>query len=886
MHLHFTTAYSSKPGETVLVTLYNKKEEFLVSFPLEYKDENTWSGHILFDQKTISKKITYQISFSNKRPLEEMIFLYKGSINLKNIKSKSIEIILKEKELKFVADVRKLRPFKKVFKPINLFSSKPLSNKKATHIFKVSYPLLQEHIFICLTGSAKKLNLFDNENPVLFEKKKKNKSVLKFNFSNEIFPIEYKIAFFDTQKKCIVEYEPGPNMLLQKPFDAKSVSIINVEPDCNNYLWKGSGINIPVFSLRTYDTWGSGDFLSVKTLVDYASSIGIKMIQLLPVNDTIASYTDRDSYPYSAISSFALNPLYLNVEELIKDSSISVLEKEREEIKRLNDLTCCNFTAVVNLKLSVVKTIFHLADANFLKDKEWQIFYENSYEWLIPYSAFCVLRDKYKSVATSKWEKYEFYNNEKILAFVDPAGDHFQDVLFWYFVQYQLHLQLTEASKYAHKNKVILKADLPIGIAKQSVDAWVNPQLFNMNMQAGAPTDAFSTIGQNWQFPTYNIKKMREDGFAWFIRRMKSLENYFDALRIDHVLGLFRIWSIPQNQVDGTMGIFVPAIPLIKSNFIDVGLNFGEKRFCKPYITEDVLIENFRDNVDAVKSIFFNELEIKEQFNDQQKIAAYLKSNPAFLPFQQQLFNIISNVILLKESGAVDSYHFRINMQQTYSFQQLEDKQKNILNTLYNRYFFENQNDLWEREGIATLSMLAKSSKMLLCAEDLGMVPAFTEKVLANLSILLLQIQQMPKTSNEHFSDTRNAKYSCVVMPATHDMAPIRLWWEQNKTVAQLFFNSILKEPGDAPYFCEPWVCKKIIQLHLQSPAMWSVFLLQDLMAVDGNIRRAIPAEERINDPANPNQVWNYRMHITMEELMQAADLNHEIKLMIKESGR
>ena len=205
---------------------------------------------------------------------------------------------------------------------------------------------------------------------------------------------------------------------------------------------------------------------------------------------------------------------------------------------------------------------------------------------------------------------------------------------------------------------------------------------------------------------------------------------------------------------------------------------------------------------------------------------------------------------------------------------------------LYNQYFFVNQNELWQKEGTATLSMLAQSSKMLLCAEDLGMVPPFTEKVLSDLNILSLRIQQMPKSGNENFSDTHKAKYPCVVMPATHDMAPIRLWWEQNKALAQLFFNTILKESGEAPYFCEPWLCKKIIELHLQSPAMWSVFLLQDLMAIDGNIRRAIPAEERINDPANTSQIWNYRMHKTIEELMQADEMNQQIKQMIKESGR
>lgn len=886
MQFYFTTACISKPGETVFVTLYQKKEDFLLSFPLNYQDENTWQGSVFLNPKKTPKKIRYQISVRNELSPENIIVLYNETISLKKIKSNFIEIINRKESSDSVIVVRKSKPFKNVFRSVNINSSKSCSNKKTTHIFKITYPMLQENIFICLTGSAKKLNLFNNEHPVLFKKKKNNKSILRFNFSKETYPIEYKIAFYDIQKKYIVDYESGLNNIIQQPLESESVSIINAEPDCKNYLWKGAGINIPVFSLRTCKTWGCGDFTSLKTFVDYAASLGLKMIQLLPVNDTIATFTDKDSYPYSAISSFALNPLYLNVEQIISTTQITISENEEAEIRRLNNLPYCDFSATVNLKFSILKKLLQSTTTDFLKEKEWHIFFEKNFEWLIPYAAFCVLRDKFKSVYIDDWEEYALYNIDKILSFVEPTNDHFKDILFWYFVQYRLHLQLKNACEYAHKNKIVLKADLPIGIAKQSVDAWVNPQLFNMKMQAGAPPDAFSTIGQNWQFPTYNIEKMREDNFAWFIRRMKSLENYFDALRIDHVLGLFRIWSIPENQVDGSMGIFVPAIPLEKSGFIQVGFYFDEGRLCNPYTTEDLLFNNFGEDVEAIKVIFFDGIVLKEKYDNQQKIASYLYKNPALLKYEQQLFNIVSNIILLKDSFSVDAYHFRINMQQTNSFKQLAEEQKHILNILYNRYFFETQNGLWQKEGTAMLSMLAKSSKMLLCAEDLGMVPPFIEKALADLNILSLQIQQMPKTDKEQFSDTHNAKYPCVVMPATHDMAPIRLWWEQNKATTQFFFNTILKEPGDAPYFCEPWVCKKIIELHLQSPAMWSVFLLQDLMAIYGKVRRAVPAEERINDPANPNQVWNYRMHLTIEELMKSNSLNIQLKEMIKESGR
>ncbi|MFN0083527.1 MAG: 4-alpha-glucanotransferase, partial [Ferruginibacter sp.] len=391
---------------------------------------------------------------------------------------------------------------------------------------------------------------------------------------------------------------------------------------------------------------------------------------------------------------------------------------------------------------------------------------------------------------------------------------------------------------------------------------------------------------QNWLFPTYNIAQMRQDDFAWFNRRMKSLQKYFDALRIDHVLGLFRIWSIPKNQVNGTMGIFVPAIPLKLGDFTHAGLFFNEERLCNAYTTDEVLNEIFGDDVTAIKTIFLDGLSLKKELNDQQKIEKYLISNPEFIKYKQQLFDIVANVILLKDFSEKGGYHFRINVQQTISYKHLTETEKYIIDSLYKRYFFEMQNALWEQEGKATLKMLTTATNMLVCAEDLGMVPAFTEKVLQGLDILSLQVQQMPKESNADFSDTKEAAYGSVVMPATHDMAPIRLWWEQNRPTAQLFYNSILKEMGNAPYFCEPWICKKIIELHQQSPAMWSVFLLQDLLAINGKIRRPVPTEERINDPANPKQIWNYRMHLTIETLMQQDDLNNEIKEMITAAGR
>ena len=175
---------------------------------------------------------------------------------------------------------------------------------------------------------------------------------------------------------------------------------------------------------------------------------------------------------------------------------------------------------------------------------------------------------------------------------------------------------------------------------------------------------------------------------------------------------------------------------------------------------------------------------------------------------------------------------------------------------------------------------------MLLCAEDLGMVPDFTEEVLHRLDMLSLDVQQVGKYGNTNFSDISAANYESVVMPGTHDMATIREWWESQRDRAQYFFTNILKEKGEAPYFCEPWICKKIIEIHLQSPAMLSIFLLQDIMAMNGNLRRANPYEERINDPANNDHVWNYRMHIPVSRLADEKAFTQELHSMIKSGNR
>jgi 4-alpha-glucanotransferase len=882
MVVHFYIKYGTSYGQRINVA-YKQNNAVLV-FELNYVDENLWHGTLnidttknenIFEYKVILKKDEWQFD-------EEL--LVSGEIDIANFSVNTINVIHENFPPKNFIGLHKTKPFKKVFLPTNTEKSFLRKVKKVTHVFSIESPLLQENKYVCLTGNAVAMNNFDETNPLIFQKGNNQKSSIELDLSKEQFSIEFKIGIFDAEKKYIVEYEPGVNHFINGLDKNETISIIHLNHSFPTYAWKAAGINVPVFSLRTNAGWGVGDFTDLNLLVDYAASLGLKLIQLLPINDTTGAYTDKDSYPYSAISSFGLHPKFLNVKKMATAANVDITKDELQEINRLNALSYSDHSAVVSLKISVLKRIFKKDKNTFIKTAAWNSFFDVHNNWLVPFAAFCVLRDKFNSPDFSLWKEFAQYDKATIDAFTKKDNEHYDAMMFWYFVQFNLHLQLEDAIAYAHKNKVILKADLPIGVGRLSADTWEHTSLFVMGMQAGAPPDAFSGSGQNWSFPTYNIAEMSKDGFAWFRRRMQHLETYFDAVRIDHVLGIFRIWSIPTNQVEGTMGRFVPALPMQRNEFENMGLYIDEYRYCQPFVNEEILYEAFGNDANEVKNIFFSNGQFKNEFDDQRKIETYFLNNPENVKWQQGLFDLIANVLLFKDENA--GYHFRINLFQISSYKWLSAHEKSLLDKLYHNYFFEMQNDLWRKEGEMKLEMMTDSSDMLLCAEDLGMVPDFTDEVLKNLDILSLQVQQMPKDSASQYSNTAKAKYESIVMPATHDMSPMRLWWEENRTTTQAFYNEILQEYGNAPQYCEPWVCRKIIEKHLQSPAMLSIFLMQDILALDGNIRLGNPSDERINVPANPNHVWNYRMHISLENLMTTESIKNEMKEMVSRYGR
>ncbi len=863
------------------------------AMPLNYLNNEFWHGSfdINKDELEALDEINYYyiLRYDNGEEIVE------GNDNrvIKSTEVKKVEecvLIDTWNHMGEVENVFYTQPFQEVLLKSNHSFLSKKNVKSYTHEFRVKAPLLQENEVLCIAGNSTSMGNWQTELPLLLTKNERWWTI-KLNFSEENFPIQYKYGVFNIKDKKFVQFETSENRIIPESPAANQLTILH-DGFATVYrkIFKGAGVAIPLFSLRSKNSFGTGEITDLKLLVDWAKNIGLKLIQLLPINDTTATHTWKDSYPYAAISAFALHPLYLNLEKVAGAADADIVKSLKKKQKQLNELSTVDYEQVMKFKLNAIKELYQRQKEALANDTAYFTFFDLNRHWLAPYAAFCYLRDKYKTADFNQWKSHKIYNENAIQRLVSPSQKHYDEIAVYYFTQYHLHLQLTEATKYAHKNGIIVKGDIPIGIYRYSVDAWTEPALYNMNAQAGAPPDDFAVKGQNWGFPTYNWKQMQQDNFTWWRKRFEQMSNYFDAFRIDHILGFFRIWSIPLHAVEGILGKFVPAIPVHMNEFLERKIPFDKIRYCKPFINDEVLHSIFGNQVDFVKENFLKGNTLKDEFDTQRKVEQYFNDLPKEennKKLKTGLYDLISNIILIEdEEGEGMKFHFRIAMEQTLSFKYLDSYVQQQLKDLYINYFYRRQDDFWKKEAMHKLPGLKSSTNMLICGEDLGMVPACVPDVMKQLGILSLEIQRMPKKTGTEFFHPNDAPYLSVITPSTHDMSTIRGWWEEDKTKIQRFYNQIMGQQGEAPYFCEPWINKEIIFQHLYSPAMWSIFQLQDLLGINGDVRNENPHEERINEPANPNHYWKYRMHLTLEELIRQADFNKELKQCILDSGR
>ena len=762
-------------------------------------------------------------------------------------------------------------------------------------VIKAYAPRINKDYCLAICGNQKALGNWDPDKAIPMSDANFPEWQIELDASKLKFPLEYKFILYHKEEKKADCWENNPNRYLADP-ELKTNETLVISDRYAYFdipVWKGAGIAIPVFSLKSENSFGVGDFGDLKRMIDWAVSTQQKVIQILPINDTTMTHAWTDSYPYNSISIYAFHPMYADIKQMgtLKDKSAAA--KFNKKQKELNGLPAMDYEAVNQTKWEYFRLIFKQEGEKVLASGEFGEFFNANKEWLQPYAVFSYLRDAFQTPNFREWPRHSVYNAQDIEKMCRPESVDYPHIALYYYIQFHLHLQLVAATKYAREHGVVLKGDIPIGISRNSVEAWTEPYYFNLNGQAGAPPDDFSVNGQNWGFPTYNWDVMEKDGYRWWMKRFQKMSEYFDAYRIDHILGFVRIWEIPMHAVHGLLGQFIPSIPMSREEIESYGLPFREE-YLIPYIHESFLGQVFGPHTDYVKQTFLLPAEtpgvyhMKPEFTTQREVESFFagKNDENSLWIRDGLYTLISDVLFVPDTKEKDKYHPRIGIQRDFIFRSLNEQEQNAFNRLYDQYYYHRHNEFWRQQAMKKLPQLTQSTRMLVCGEDLGMIPDCVSSVMNDLRILSLEIQRMPKKPMHEFGYLNEYPYRSVCTISTHDMSTLRGWWEEDYLQTQRYYNTMLGHYGTAPTVATPELCEEVVRNHLKSNSILCILSLQDWLSIDGKWRNPNVQEERINVPSNPRNYWRYRMHLTLEQLMKAEELNDKIRELIKYTGR
>ena len=771
---------------------------------------------------------------------------------------------------------------------------KPETGSKIVRLI-VRAPQLRDGERLGVLGADKVLGAWDVQKILPMTQHTYNEWVADIDATHlEGSHLEFKFVAFRNAKNELL-WETSMNRTVDLP-EMKAGELVSYELDqafFALYNRKLAGTLVPVFSLRTRKSAGIGDFGDLRTMIDFVASTGQKVLQLLPINDTTITHTWTDSYPYSCISVFAIHPQYADLHALPELKDAKARAEAEKTCAELNALDKIDYEKVNDFKINYLRQIFNQEGGKMMKTAEYKAFFQDTELWLVPYAQYSYLRDKNGTADFNQWPDHQVWDEAERKALADPKTAAYKNVAFFYFVQFVLDRQMQEAHEHAKAKGVILKGDIPIGVNRNGCDVWTEPKYFNLNGQAGAPPDDFSANGQNWGFPTYNWFEMLKDGCQWWNRRFQNMARYFDAYRIDHVLGFFRIWEIPVSSVHGLLGQFAPALAMSREEIESYGLHFQEDRFIRPFITDWVLDRVFHERAGEVKEKYLDRLDderyqMKPEVDTQRKVEALFAdvTDEKELWLRDGLYALISDVLFVRDHTNPGVFHPRISAQLDFIYESLYDNDKAAFNRLYNDYFYRRNNQFWYQEAMKKLPKLVQATRMLVCAEDLGMVPDCVPWVMDELKILSLELQSMPKDPSVKFGHLSRNPYRSVCTISSHDMPTLRMWWDENIQRTQEYYNTMLYRQGPAPHPLPGWLASDIISRHLTSPSMLCILSIQDWLATDEALRLPDANAERINIPANPKHYWRYRMHLNIEDLAADKRFVQNITEMISQSGR
>ena len=890
MTVQFNIEYKAMFGEQIVVNIQTEGGE--LKLPLETTDGERWACDWCVESPEKSYTYYYSVEREGKAVKTEWLMI-----------KHQLDVNARKAAVYTLYDHWKAMP-EDAFLYSSAFTDcinhqvpqemKPETGSKIVRLI-VRAPQLRDGERLGVLGADKALGAWDVQKILPMTQHTYNEWVADIDAAHlEGSHLEFKFVAFRNAKNELL-WETSMNRTVDLP-EMKAGELVSYELDqafFALYNRKLAGTLVPVFSLRTRKSAGIGDFGDLKTMIDFVASTGQKVLQLLPINDTTITHTWTDSYPYSCISVFAIHPQYADLHALPELKDAKARAEAEKTCAELNALDKIDYEKVNDFKINYLRQIFNQEGGKMMKTAEYKAFFQDTELWLVPYAQYSYLRDKNGTADFNQWPDHQVWDEAERKALTDPKTAAYKNVAFFYFVQFVLDRQMQEAHEYAKAKGVILKGDIPIGVNRNGCDVWMEPKYFNLNGQAGAPPDDFSANGQNWGFPTYNWFEMLKDGCQWWNRRFQNMARYFDAYRIDHVLGFFRIWEIPVSSVHGLLGQFAPALAMSREEIESYGLHFQDDRFTRPFITDWVLDRVFHERAGEVKEKYLDRLDderyqMKPEVDTQRKVEALFAdaTDEKELWLRDGLYALISDVLFVRDHTNPGVFHPRISAQLDFIYESLYDNDKAAFNRLYNDYFYRRNNQFWYQEAMKKLPKLVQATRMLVCAEDLGMVPDCVPWVMDELKILSLELQSMPKDPSVKFGHLSRNPYRSVCTISSHDMPTLRMWWDENVQRTQEYYNTMLYRQGPAPHPLPGWLASDIISRHLTSPSMLCILSIQDWLATDEALRLPDADAERINIPANPKHYWRYRMHLNIEDLAADKRFVQNITEMISQSGR
>jgi 4-alpha-glucanotransferase len=642
----------------------------------------------------------------------------------------------------------------------------------------------------------------------------------------------------------------------------------------NHYI---SGIGIPLNAINSSENLGCGEFADLTALAKWCAKAGITIIQILPVYDT-----GLNPSPYSAISGFALNPIYIKIGDIEYgkewNDQIAIFKESKRK---------CNFVEykdTYGFKMDILNKIYDIHRYEIIRRPDLQEWMDNC-EWINVYSAFKILAEINGAIVWSKWSYDPVFNEnydvrrQQLREFLNHNKDRFY---FYSWIQFLLEKQLRHAAETMGQLGVNLKGDLPILIDKESCDVWFHRDLFDMNRVAGAPPDDFSKEGQNWGFPVYNLDAMEKDDYRWWKQRIAGLNKFYHAIRLDHIIGFMRLWQFPSKEPGAMTGFFSPSDFITALKIIGKNIGIDEiENLSRPAINEyqlaSITTEKVIENLQK-KYLEYSPTEHVYYLNDEVigEIAINRFSEPDHI--KELLKVIYRNRIFIKVSQG--NYAPLWGFENTGRFQNLPHEKKDEIQNLVHEYYTDSEK-VWYDRGKKFLSMLQKESDFLFCGEDLGAVPQLTSKLLEEQNILSLKVLRWTRNYNEPgspFIDPANYPRRSVATTSVHDSENLRQWWRDDhigrNSILQMM-KAIKDTPELTPDFdseiapnLAPEFAIRLLKWFFNAASEIVILPFQDLFSIEEKYRIASMEEERVNVPGKVLDTnWVYKMPCTIESL-------------------